>query len=63
MSLSCSSWFFLGWSPRPPFAEHSVTHKGEAGSEGRLVLIVDFLHPDLEGKHGEHYVGREPPRE
>ena len=41
-----------------------MTYKGEAGSEGRLVLIADFLHPDLEGKRGEHYVdGREPPRE
>ena len=40
--------------------EHSVTHTGEAGG-ARLVLIVDFLHPDLEGKRGEHYHGQEPP--
>ena len=44
-----------------PGFEHSVTHTGEAGG-ARLVLIVDFLHPDLEGKRGEHYVGgQEPP--
>ena len=36
--------------------EHSVTHTGDAGG-ARLVLIVDFLHPDLEGKRGSHYVG------
>ena len=39
--------------------EHSVKHTGEGQ---RLVLIVDMLHPDLEGKRGQHYVGNEPPQ-
>jgi hypothetical protein len=38
--------------------EHSVRHSGEGQ---RLILIVDMLHPDLEGKQGQHYVGKKPP--
>ena len=39
--------------------EHSVVHRGIDGQ--RLVLIVDMLHPDVEGKQGQHYVGGKPP--
>jgi hypothetical protein len=34
---------------------------GRSGEGQRLVLIVDFLHPDLEGRPGGHYVGGVPP--
>jgi aspartate beta-hydroxylase len=38
--------------------EHEVWHRGE---KRRLVLIVDFLHPDLEGVAGSHYVSGHAP--